>query len=348
MFKIFISAFLIVFLTSLSAISNQINAQSINPIIFWAEGCPHCEVVKEEIPKLGLDKIFMIDFKEVSSDIINQEEFLQALTICNLDPSRAGVPMLFYKGKCSMGDSPVIQTLLLEAESIDIPPQQKIEPDVNLNTQEQESTLGVNDEAGKRNTEIVLGIILIMLLLLVAGGKALKSQNAFSAKSLAIITSLFLSLSVFVTKVSAVCPVCTVAVGAGLGLSRYFGIDDTITSIWMGGLIVSTIFWILSWLEKRKHRGTKVVLITVVLTYALAVVPLYLSGFMSAPGNTLMGIDKVFLGLTLGSGFFFLGAKLHFYFKNKFKTWFLPFQKVVLPIGSLWILTLVIYLIIYY
>ena len=32
----------------------------------------------------------------------------------------------------------------------------------------------------------------------------------------------------------AVCPVCIVAVGAGLGLSEYLGIDDTIAGVWIG------------------------------------------------------------------------------------------------------------------
>ncbi|MCX6758247.1 MAG: hypothetical protein NTX14_00895, partial [Candidatus Nealsonbacteria bacterium] len=46
----------------------------------------------------------------------------------------------------------------------------------------------------------------------------------------------------------AVCPICTVAVGAGLGLSRWFGIDDSISGLWIGGLIVSFILWTIDWL----------------------------------------------------------------------------------------------------
>src|SRR3990172_4136169 len=50
----------------------------------------------------------------------------------------------------------------------------------------------------------------------------------------------------------AVCPVCTVAVGAGLGISRALGIDDTVTSVWIGGLILSMSFWLIDWLKKKK------------------------------------------------------------------------------------------------
>lgn len=35
-------------------------------------------------------------------------------------------------------------------------------------------------------------------------------------------------------KAQAVCPVCTVAVGTGVGLSRWLGVDDTITGLWLG------------------------------------------------------------------------------------------------------------------
>jgi len=50
----------------------------------------------------------------------------------------------------------------------------------------------------------------------------------------------------------AVCPVCTVAVGAGLGFSRYLGIDDTISGIWIGGLMVSISFWTIDWMKTKK------------------------------------------------------------------------------------------------
>ena len=50
-----------------------------------------------------------------------------------------------------------------------------------------------------------------------------------------------LSISVFILLISsrvahAVCPVCTVAVGAGLGLAEWLGIDDSISGLWIGAL----------------------------------------------------------------------------------------------------------------
>src|SRR3989344_3021049 len=56
------------------------------------------------------------------------------------------------------------------------------------------------------------------------------------------------------TTAYAVCPICTVAVGAGLGLSRYFGIDDAVSSIWIGGIFLSSSFWLSDWLDKKNEE----------------------------------------------------------------------------------------------
>jgi len=49
----------------------------------------------------------------------------------------------------------------------------------------------------------------------------------------------------------AVCPVCVVTVAGGIELSRLLKIDDLITGIWIGGLIVSLIYWTIDVLNKK-------------------------------------------------------------------------------------------------
>ena len=65
----------------------------------------------------------------------------------------------------------------------------------------------------------------------------------------------------FALPVKAFCPVCTVAVGAGLGLARWLRIDDTISGLWIGGLTISMIMWTLSWLAKKNinFKGKKII-----------------------------------------------------------------------------------------
>lgn len=146
--------------------------------------------------------------------------------------------------------------------------------------------------------------------------------------------------------VSAICPVCTVAVGAGVGLSRYLGIDDTITGIWIGALTASMIGWTISWLNGRniKFYGRKI-LITVSF-YAIVVGPLFWKGIIGHPFNKMWGMDKLLLGIILGSIFFTAGAIAHFQLKkrNGDKVYF-PFQKVVFAVAPLVFLSIIFYFI---
>lgn len=205
---------------------------------------------------------------------------------------------------------------------------------------------------GKNATEIFLVIVPVFLILLMLfghfiGGKKVKSKN--TNKTVKILLPFVVLMTVLNTSANAMCPVCTVAIGAGLGVSRVLGIDDFTTSIWMGGLVVSTINWILSWLEKRKIKSAKVTVATYLVMYALVFIPLWMSGTIGVKGNFLFGIDKVLLGIIVGTVFFIIGMLIHNSLKKKNNSVnYIPFQKVVLPISFIWIATLIAYYIIYY
>ena len=47
------------------------------------------------------------------------------------------------------------------------------------------------------------------------------------------------------------CPLCTVTVVAGLGISRLLGIDDVVSAIWIGALILSLSFVTIAWIAKK-------------------------------------------------------------------------------------------------
>jgi hypothetical protein len=193
---------------------------------------------------------------------------------------------------------------------------------------------------GKYNTELLLVVVPIMLFVLILFGTIIKQKK----KAITV----FLPL-IFLSQTHAVCPVCTVAVGAGLGFARVLGIDDLITSVWMGGLIISSTIWLINWLGKRKLASRKVTLISYFVMYALVFIPLWISGTIGAKYNLIFGVDKVFLGIIAGSILFYLGVILNDFLKTKNanKTYF-AFQKVVLPILGLWFGSLISYLIIYY
>lgn len=162
-----------------------------------------------------------------------------------------------------------------------------------------------------------------------------------------ITVSSILLMLLFSLKTQAVCPVCTVAVGAGVGFSRWVGIDDVISGLWVGGLTVSLIAWTINWLDGKKihFQGRKI--LTVLFYYAIIVVPLYWSDIIGHPMNTLWGTDKLLLGIILGSLTFLLATFSYEWLKkrNNDHSYF-PFQKVAMPLGFLSILSLIFYFLI--
>ena len=162
-----------------------------------------------------------------------------------------------------------------------------------------------------------------------------KTSLIFAGFSLGYIPSAF-----------AICPLCTVAVGAGLGLAEWLGIDDTISGLWIGGLIVSLITWTIYWLDKKDiHFKGRKILITL-LYYVVLVVPLYPLAHIGHPLHTLWGVDKLLLGIILGSVFFFLGYISYLGLKKAHGGHAdFPFQKIVMPVAPLIVLSIIFYFI---
>lgn len=162
------------------------------------------------------------------------------------------------------------------------------------------------------------------------------------------IISILSIVGLFVAKQAlAVCPICTIAVGAGIGLSRWLGIDDSITGLWVGGLTVSMITWTLSWFEKKniKFKGIKIV--TILGYYLLVIVPLYFMGMLANPVNAIYStwVDKLLIGVVVGSVGFWLGAEWYYSMKEKNGGHaYFPFQKVVMPIAPLILMSIIFYL----
>ena len=165
-------------------------------------------------------------------------------------------------------------------------------------------------------------------------------------KILIYLLSIFAVIFLFAKKALAVCPICTIAVGVGVGLSRWLGIDDAITGLWVGGLIVSMITWTESWLEKKNIRFRGRIFVNIFAYYALIIIPLYYSGIIMNPIHAFCacGLDKLLLGIIVGSFAFWFGASWYFYLKEKNNGHaYFPFQKVVMPILPLIILSIIYY-----
>lgn len=140
------------------------------------------------------------------------------------------------------------------------------------------------------------------------------------------------------------CPVCTIAVGAGIGLSRWLGVDDLISGIWIGGLLVSLIGITILWLNNRNLKNNLLRLLIICLYYFLTLGSLYWTKIIGAPCNHIWGSDKIIWGTIIGSVVFLISYAFHFWLKKKnHNKVFVPFQKVIIPVIFLLIASFVVY-----
>ncbi len=176
-------------------------------------------------------------------------------------------------------------------------------------------------------------------------------MNIFTKKITVFFSTLFSLFTVFylvfANKISAMCPVCTIAVGAGLGLSRWLGVDDVISGIWIGAVLLSSALWFYNWLAKKYSKlGSRYFLaLSIIVTFGIVLIPLLKTGVIGHPFNTILGIDKLVFGNILGALTFTLSIwadkKVR---KIKGKQLF-QFQKVVFPVVLLILVSAVMFFI---
>jgi hypothetical protein len=149
-------------------------------------------------------------------------------------------------------------------------------------------------------------------------------------------------------KALAICPVCTVAVGAGIGFSRWLGIDDSITGLWLGGFLLSISLWTIDWLNRKNIRFFFKRFFVILAYYVLTIVPLYFAKIIGDPYRFVCSCaqDKLLLGIVEGTAVFYFGTRLYEFLKerNGGKAHF-PYEKVVFPVASLIIFTIIFYFI---
>ncbi len=313
----------------------QAHAQE-EAILFWGVNCPYCHAVREKLENEELRDRLELKEIEIQKETKNVDLFKEKAQVCKIDMERAGIPMLFVEGKCYQGVDAIMSKLRNMAGSSEV----KEEPE----------PMPVEDKSeGKMNTEKLILIVAGFLVFLPIFGYFVKTKKGREAS---IIASLLLLPLVAATPVHAICPLCTVAVGAGVGFSRSLGIDDSIVGVWIGGLLVSSSMWLIEWLRKKKIiKKDNELYLTIgifLVMYALAIIPLRLNGTIGHPLNVLAGMDKILLGIIIGSVVFFSMGRLHFFLtkRNKEKVYF-PYQKVVLPLGGLLLATILLYFIVY-
>ena len=140
------------------------------------------------------------------------------------------------------------------------------------------------------------------------------------------------------TPVYAQCPVCVITVGGGLIIAKKLGIDDLLVSIWLSGLNTAIAFWFASSIKIKILNNP---ILWSMGFYVLTIVYLVYTKQINHPGNKLLGIDKVYFGLTIGIFIAILAIGVDKLLRktNKDKVYF-PYQKVVIPLVLLMLTTI--------
>jgi hypothetical protein len=144
-----------------------------------------------------------------------------------------------------------------------------------------------------------------------------------------------------------VCPVCVVAIGAGLGFSRWFGIDDVVASIWIGALLTAITIGTISWMKHKKWDFPDFEVVVTLSYILLTYIPLYYAGIVGHPANMIWAMDKILVGSTIGTTVFFIGHWINLFMKSKNNGMaFFPYQKVVIPFATVLITSLIFHILI--
>ena len=168
---------------------------------------------------------------------------------------------------------------------------------------------------------------------------------------LIVLFSLFaINFAVNPAPVSAHCPLCVAGAVVGVTLTRWIGIDDSITGVWIAALLGSMSFWFYAWLISKKVKQIeKYKTILKPLIYVLVFGSTLWSFYkfqLIIRMTQIFGLDKLTFGMLTGSLLFYLvdiGDNL--LIKKAGKVFF-PYQRIVFSLGSMVILSLTIYILI--
>ncbi len=142
------------------------------------------------------------------------------------------------------------------------------------------------------------------------------------------------------------CPVCTIAIGAALPITRRMGVPDAVAGLWVGAFLVLMGYWVIKFMDRRGWRfwGRN----ALVLGAMMASIGFAYIGNVTYSPCTYFGflrVDPLLFGTILGGLLFIVTEKIYDWMKarNGGHAHF-AFEKVVLPIVVLavasWILTI--------
>ena len=157
-----------------------------------------------------------------------------------------------------------------------------------------------------------------------------------------LILSLFFAFPSFA---NPACVVCTVAIGTSLSIAHKLGVSDCVIGVWTGAMLSIVGYWTIRFFEKRNWNFKGRDLILMGLSIA-SVGFIYLETLTYSP--LIIGflyIDSFLLASLVGAFTFILAMRFYEWlkYKNSGHAHF-PFEKVVLPVVSVLLVSYVFHL----
>lgn len=150
----------------------------------------------------------------------------------------------------------------------------------------------------------------------------------------------------FAKPVSAHCPLCVAGAGAGLTLSRFLGIDDSITGIWIAAFLGATALWIANSIRK-KHVPLQSALIYIVV-FATTLWSFYKFNLVNNHAGLIMGVPKITFGILSGAVVFYLIDVLNNLIKKTKGKVLFSYQPIVFSLGAMVLLSFAMFIFINY
>lgn len=148
--------------------------------------------------------------------------------------------------------------------------------------------------------------------------------------------------------VSAHCPLCSAAAGAGVAAAQYYGVDLLIVGLWLGFFITATSLWGLKLLPLSKQsRLNQLAVITAV--FLSFIIPFRIAGLLEF--NHLIWLfgspiifNRMLAGMLVGVIIGWIMPDIsHFIKKYNGNKSFIPFQAIVLTVSLLSIISIFVY-----
>jgi hypothetical protein len=168
-----------------------------------------------------------------------------------------------------------------------------------------------------------------------------------------LITYAFLLLTTYFLLLPRVvfahCPLCVAGAAAGITLTRWVGVDDSITGIWIGAFLGATAFWLLRSLGQRNKIffNRFVGAVVYILIFVTTLWSFYKFQLIIRM-DKLFGFDKLTFGMVLGSVVFYFVDIVNDFLKKKNGKSLFPYQSMVFSLGSIILVSIATYILINY